>query len=752
MQRTRLVMLLMLLATALAPAQWERAPKPQNLFDVKWIDVNGIQVGVGVIDYTTQTNGSIWQSNDTGTTWTRRLSTTSVESYLQSGAHLSAATTFSGILFSSDSGATWQPATVADGAAPYSMMLSHGGVWYCGVNSSYPVANSVLRSTDFGVTWSPAGTGFGGERVVALAGFDSIMLAGTFHLSTPATSGGIFRSTDGGATWTKTALNSVSASTFASNGTFLFAGTDKGVYRSADDGLTWTIVNSGFPTASVSGLVADGATVYAGTKGKGVFNSIDNGDHWLALNDGLTDQNVRTLASNGYVLFAGTSGGLWKLTVKTPVSPPRDLLAQAELNAVVLQWHGTGDFKSLKYIVYQGTSPAPTTPVDTVISTTGNNFERTISGLTAGATYFFRVAAMDSVGRLSEYSNEVSATPFALGCIAGTVSAPVGGLKGVTVKLLDTLASPLSDATTDQNGQYLFPALPGGTYEVMIVEPVGYSTTSNPVRVSVAPPDTVRADFVLVQTVLTSKARSAWYWKHQFDVATTGKGTAQESTEALLRYIENISRCYTVYFPMYQSATTLADWRTILSPTLWSPFRKWAECELGALLLNVASVKLGQYAVATTDGRTVGEVALHVSNMILDADSTNELLAAFLAWECNLNILIGSGIIPKADIMLGVGDDQAGDVPRQTQLMENFPNPFNPATEIRYTVAASNASVISLKVYDLLGREVATLVNAQKAPGAYTVAWNASGLASGMYLCRLQSGSFVQTKRMLLLK
>lgn len=88
--------------------------------------------------------------------------------------------------------------------------------------------------------------------------------------------------------------------------------------------------------------------------------------------------------------------------------------------------------------------------------------------------------------------------------------------------------------------------------------------------------------------------------------------------------------------------------------------------------------------------------------------------------------------------------------PEEFALCQNCPNPFNPATIIQYTIVNSQFTI--LRVYDILGCEVATLVNEKKAPGSYTVPFNASGLASGVYLYRLQAGSFVQTKRMLVLK
>ena len=89
-------------------------------------------------------------------------------------------------------------------------------------------------------------------------------------------------------------------------------------------------------------------------------------------------------------------------------------------------------------------------------------------------------------------------------------------------------------------------------------------------------------------------------------------------------------------------------------------------------------------------------------------------------------------------------------LPKEYALFQNYPNPFNPTTNIKYSVP-SNAYV-SLKVYDILGREVATLVNEQKPAGNYEVNFNASSLSSGVYFYKIQSGSFAQVRKMLLLK
>jgi hypothetical protein len=95
------------------------------------------------------------------------------------------------------------------------------------------------------------------------------------------------------------------------------------------------------------------------------------------------------------------------------------------------------------------------------------------------------------------------------------------------------------------------------------------------------------------------------------------------------------------------------------------------------------------------------------------------------------------------------GGDSPG-VPADLVLAQNFPNPFNPSTIIRYGLPARIE--VTLKVYNLIGQEVASLVNDNQAAGFHEVRFNAAGLASGLYFYRLRAGSTVRSGKMLLLK
>ncbi|MEE9450812.1 MAG: T9SS type A sorting domain-containing protein, partial [Ignavibacteriaceae bacterium] len=103
----------------------------------------------------------------------------------------------------------------------------------------------------------------------------------------------------------------------------------------------------------------------------------------------------------------------------------------------------------------------------------------------------------------------------------------------------------------------------------------------------------------------------------------------------------------------------------------------------------------------------------------------------------------------KYDVTVNV-DDPEMELPITFALEQNYPNPFNPKTNIKFRI--SEIGFVSLKVYDVLGNEIATLVNEEKSAGNYEVEFDASSLPSGIYFYQLRLGNFVETKKMVLMK
>jgi hypothetical protein len=104
-------------------------------------------------------------------------------------------------------------------------------------------------------------------------------------------------------------------------------------------------------------------------------------------------------------------------------------------------------------------------------------------------------------------------------------------------------------------------------------------------------------------------------------------------------------------------------------------------------------------------------------------------------------------IFSHFDCMVGI---EPSSVPLLFKLSQNYPNPFNPTTTIEYSLP--QGSDVKVVVYDANGKETATLVNEYKTPGHYRLIWDASGLPSGVYFCKITAGGFKDTRKMVLVK
>ncbi|HLX13041.1 MAG TPA: ice-binding family protein [Bacteroidota bacterium] len=156
--------------------------------------------------------------------------------------------------------------------------------------------------------------------------------------------------------------------------------------------------------------------------------------------------------------------------------------------------------------------------------------------------------------------------------------------------------------------------------------------------------------------------------------------------------------------------------------------------------------QVGSSATLGTTCAFKGTIMAHQS---ISLNTGASLLGRALA--SNAAVTLASNAITKPASVTGVKNSLA---PETFALLQNYPNPFNPTTKIDYTLG--QAGIVSLKVYNVLGVEVATLVNGREAAGTHTVQFNPSegvlNLASGVYMYRLQSGSFVSTKKLVLIK
>ena len=125
---------------------------------------------------------------------------------------------------------------------------------------------------------------------------------------------------------------------------------------------------------------------------------------------------------------------------------------------------------------------------------------------------------------------------------------------------------------------------------------------------------------------------------------------------------------------------------------------------------------------------------------------------SFVGFTKQSNVQVISGFLADTLIKsstVGLNDEQEY-LPKNYSLSQNYPNPFNPSTSIQYAI--SSRQFVTLKVYDVLGSEITTLIKEEKLAGVYQIKWDASSLSSGVYFYQLRAGEFVQTRKMILLK
>ncbi|MGE5809975.1 MAG: 5'-nucleotidase C-terminal domain-containing protein [Ignavibacteria bacterium] len=142
-------------------------------------------------------------------------------------------------------------------------------------------------------------------------------------------------------------------------------------------------------------------------------------------------------------------------------------------------------------------------------------------------------------------------------------------------------------------------------------------------------------------------------------------------------------------------------------------------------------------------------MGIPISNPYLFEDSTEfQVLSEYIIEQQNISPFVEGRIVADTGSIVSV--QNADLTPKNFLLKQNYPNPFNPATNFEFRIA--DFELVSLKVYDILGNEVATIVNEELTAGNYKYQWNASGLASGVYFYQLQAGNFVSSKKLILMK
>jgi len=709
-------------------------------------------------------NNGIYFSTNNGQNWTATNSDLKVKvisslavSSNRAGSMTVFAGTDSGIFLSTDTGASW---TAVNVGLPSQSSISFlavtpdtGNTGSASIFAGSP-ENGIFRSTNNGASWTAVNSGLIDFNITSLA-VGSASADSDTHLYAVSYEKGIFHSTDKGASWTainnglpKSSFDStiIRISSIAVSGDNLLAGlypNSGGIYISTNHGSSWTAVDSEMQklyfncfSAGCSNVLAVGLNNFIPEK-EGNYFSTNNGKSWTHLNDKLK-RSIFSLVSvpheiHGTALYAGTRFGVF-LSVNNganwaPVNS--GLPANTIVNSLLISPDGSGGttlFTGANCINgdYGG-----------LLSTSdhGNNWTQTLDNLdvlslaidpnTADSSVMFAGCAgrakfgdrtAKGIFRSTDRGNSwtsIGLTEDFIGSIAFCGSSIfTGSFWGA-----DSWGSRGVFRSTDNGSSWIslnsgLPATPND-YHTLEVRAFGVIGTKI---------------FACVNGRVFLLANNDTIWSPANTPFSNFSSMTTISTNLFAGTDDGI----------YFSSDSGATWMAINSG-------------LTNKAVKSLTVSNGNIFAKTSEGG----IFLSTNNgtfwIPINTDLSQSDISAMAV--SNTHIYVGTNASiwqrPLSDVVASF-TKQRNILPCVFSLQQNYPNPFNPTTVISYQLPV--ISKVTLKIYDVLGREVATLVNEEQSAGTKEVQWNASGFASGMYLVRMQANNFVETKKILLMK
>jgi hypothetical protein len=655
-----------------------------------------------------------------------------------------------------------------------------------GTNLFAGTNSGLFRSTDNGTSWNSAG--LTGRTIYSLATIGTNLFAGT-------SGSGIFLSTDNGSTWTavNSGLTWKTVTCLAASGTNLFAG-GKGVFLSTNNGTSWTAVNNGLTANEINALAVSpngtgGINLLAGTTYYGVFLSTDNGTSWAPVNSGLTSSVVYSFAvspkrAGGANLFAGTNGGVFLSTNDGTswINVNTDIIGDCSVYSLLIG--GMNVLAGTDYGLWIRTL-SEMLPNHPPVADAGSNQNVEATGPT-GAQVTLTGSASDPDGDILTYTWKEG--EITLGISATLVTTLPLGTHTITLIVQDSGGLIASDEVIVKIEDTTSPTIALNGDSIVVIEQ-GSSYIEQGVLVS---------DIVDPSPIITISG--------QVDSSNIGEYTLEYTATDFSGNSAKCSRVVQVVKTPSAKPTIIVSSRPTV---LWPPFHQYEKidvkdivkrvynsknCPMPECAVNIysASSDEPEDAIGNGDGRTSNDIVIlperhckHFRHMhkeksvmlraerdingngrvytitLVVEDEYNAVgTATYEVWvpidRSNKNVVndgpcytVYSAIASK--YALGKSSmELADEIPQSFKLFDNYPNPFNPSTEIQFGI--KEESFVILTVYDMIGRMITTLAQENLQPGIYTTTFNAQGLSSGIYIYRLQAGSYVETKRMVLMK
>ena len=515
------------------------------------------------------------------------------------------------------------------------------------------------------------------------------------------TDSGVFRSSNSGVDWVEV-NSSFGYSPYAIIGASLFAGNNFSLFQSTDSGATWIGVNS--PNYPVIILAASGTELFAGTYLAGVYRSTDSAQNWTDLGPAA---NIYTIAVIDTNLFAGAEGSIYRTSFGS---------------ASWTNWthvdSGLGINSVSAFAVIDKNLFAATDRGVFLTTDNGASWTHADSGL--GDT---RINAFAAFG-----------TNLFVGTNRGVFLSADSNTSWVAVNtgLTDTDVTAL---TIDAGG-YVY----AGTQTRGVFRSV-YSTLAHVYEVS------PRWNLISVPILVGNRSKTALFPTASSNAFTyDGHYFIAESLQH--------GRGYWLRFPSVGWVSFTGS--PVTTDTI--PIQKGWNM-IGSLSNPISVNTIGSDPPGIVTSNFYGYNSNYFVAVTLEpaqgywvkANQSGKLILSSSAEAHSPNVIrvVATSELPPEAPENGRSIPEPR-TPDRFALEQNYPNPFNPSTEIRFRVPLSG--FVSLKVCDVLGREVATLVSEELQPGHYEKIFNANGLSSGVYFYQLKARSFTEAKKLILLK
>jgi len=748
---------------------------------------------------------SLFLSTNDGSTWTiTSLQTTDVNSiFISSSNFIYTGGDWSNVYLSSDQGNNWllknngiynndDIVSIAENsegkifaAAKCELLSGDGG--------------GVYRSSDNGNSWSFIGLLNHDVFSLTINSSGDIFAAHSF---------GISKSTDGGNNWIDVnnglqQYDVIKAIAVAPNG-YLFAGSWEwggGIYRSIDGGQNWVQINSGLPTDNVSSLVIkSNGYIFTGYENSGIYLSTNNGNSWIDVGF-MLNPDIAALELNqaGHIYAAVPSSGIYKSTsngdfwtkITNGIVDLSITAISNNINGDILAGTDGGGLyissnQGLNWTHVNISYDDNYTIHDFLTNSQGNIFA-------ALGVYVYPEIARSTNGGYSWSGASNGIIDDAIQCLTidqnGFLYA--GGFQKVYVStnngghwnyLTNGLPNRWVFAVAVNQNNHIF----AGTYGEGIYRSTNFGNTFVAINNGIINNWIYSLAIDSAGNILAGNREGVFY-------STNNGDTWEQFTNGIADpgfvYEIIIDSKQDIYVGAHEGLFFSSD-----NGLNWIHVDAGLE---GTLLISLSLDSLGHIYAGTYDGvyKLIGEVPVEFISFDASLNNNYVKLSWSTATETNnsgfeilrftqndshgwnkIGFVPGHGTTTETQHYSFTDNDvKPGnyqyrlkqinydgtfeysqivevEIPfvNKFSLSQNYPNPFNPTTSLQYAIGSQQ--FVTLKVYDLLGREIATLVNEEKPAGDYEVEFNAANLPSGIYFYQLKAGQFSETKKMILLK